>query len=419
MAEMMVYHGAAQVVARPVWDGGGGCRDFGPGFYCTDQRELAEEWACAGGQGGFVTEYALNLDALELFDLTAGAIGPFRWLGLLAANRQFRDTAPAGVNGAAWFRERACPDLTPWDAVLGWRADGSRFSMAQAVFSGEAPAERLYRALTQCGTQLVLRTPRALAALRFQSYAAADPLTAFARAKTRDRAVRAAFWPEAPEAGAADRPYDASYLPEAMDHLGEALDLAVHDCGLGADAYLALWCATGQAARFAAGDPAVLCRPGAEQVLDTLHRAGLPLPELPAQIGARDTPEFWCGRTLARYQWETGTDYHELLRRLPASALLEQFAALETLEGPALLAALRYLGARRDDGPALQRLRRAAGLSQRQLSQRAGVSLRMIQQYEQRAKRINCAAGTALRALARVLGCSMEALLEPDGGEAG
>lgn len=68
---------------------------------------------------------------------------------------------------------------------------------------------------------------------------------------------------------------------------------------------------------------------------------------------------------------------------------------------------------RRKDLPTqLQRMRRIAGYSQRLLSEKSGVSLRMIQQYEQGAKDINKATGTNLLALARTLGCRMEELME-------
>ena len=60
----------------------------------------------------------------------------------------------------------------------------------------------------------------------------------------------------------------------------------------------------------------------------------------------------------------------------------------------------------------LQTLRKTAGYSQRELSERSGVNLRTLQQYESRAKDMNKAAGRILSALARTLGCSMEDLLE-------
>lgn len=60
----------------------------------------------------------------------------------------------------------------------------------------------------------------------------------------------------------------------------------------------------------------------------------------------------------------------------------------------------------------IQILRKSIGYSQKTLAARSGVALRMIQQYEQRAKDINKAAGMNLAALAQTLGCKVEDLLE-------
>ena len=60
----------------------------------------------------------------------------------------------------------------------------------------------------------------------------------------------------------------------------------------------------------------------------------------------------------------------------------------------------------------LKTVRKAIGLSQKELSERSGVTLRIIQQYEQRAKDINKATASNLFALARALGCKAEDLLE-------
>ena len=60
----------------------------------------------------------------------------------------------------------------------------------------------------------------------------------------------------------------------------------------------------------------------------------------------------------------------------------------------------------------LQTVRKAIGLSQKELSEKSGVTLRMIQQYEQRAKDINKATASNLFVLAQTLGCKAEDLLE-------
>ena len=63
-------------------------------------------------------------------------------------------------------------------------------------------------------------------------------------------------------------------------------------------------------------------------------------------------------------------------------------------------------------GRMLKRLRTYAGLSQSALSKRSGVPLRQIQLFEQGQRDIKKTQGHTLYGLSRVLGCSMETLLE-------
>ena len=60
----------------------------------------------------------------------------------------------------------------------------------------------------------------------------------------------------------------------------------------------------------------------------------------------------------------------------------------------------------------LKRIRTAYGCTQSELAMRSGVSLRSIQMYEQRNKDINKASAESLYRISKVLGCSMEDLLE-------
>lgn len=60
----------------------------------------------------------------------------------------------------------------------------------------------------------------------------------------------------------------------------------------------------------------------------------------------------------------------------------------------------------------LARYRKNADMSQIQLSKYSQVSLRSIQLYEQRQLNINAAPANKLLKLSRVLGCSIEDLLE-------
>lgn len=60
----------------------------------------------------------------------------------------------------------------------------------------------------------------------------------------------------------------------------------------------------------------------------------------------------------------------------------------------------------------IQEIRKARGLSQRQLAEASGVNVRIIQHYEQGFKDINKAAAITIKALADALGVRMEDLLE-------
>lgn len=59
----------------------------------------------------------------------------------------------------------------------------------------------------------------------------------------------------------------------------------------------------------------------------------------------------------------------------------------------------------------LQEVRQAAGLSQRQLSERSGISLRTIQHYEIGERDIRKAAVETVLALSEALGCDINKII--------
>ena len=60
----------------------------------------------------------------------------------------------------------------------------------------------------------------------------------------------------------------------------------------------------------------------------------------------------------------------------------------------------------------LKRIRSSYGCTQAELAKRSGVGLRSIQMYEQRNKDINKASVESLYRISKVLGCTIEDLLE-------
>ena len=60
----------------------------------------------------------------------------------------------------------------------------------------------------------------------------------------------------------------------------------------------------------------------------------------------------------------------------------------------------------------LKRIRTVYGCTQAELARLSGVTLRSIQMYEQRRKDINKASAETLYSIAKVLGCTIEDLIE-------
>ena len=45
--ERTLYHGSQIILEKPEYGKGARNNDYGRGFYCTEEIELAREWACA------------------------------------------------------------------------------------------------------------------------------------------------------------------------------------------------------------------------------------------------------------------------------------------------------------------------------------------------------------------------------------
>lgn len=209
--------------------------------------------------------------------------------------------------------------------------------------------------------------------------------------------------------------YKKEYLEDAMNNLGDALDYAVSTCGLTSDTFLSLFVTSGIADQFESGVAKFVSGlSGAELVLTVLSASGISrqASSLPPINYAR-SQHYWCGYILAYFQWKTRMSFREILSLLPISEIERMYPALhEASEEKAVDTFLDIIKAKRKP-TSLQTIRKGKKMSQKTLSSQSGVSLRSIQQYEQRVKSINKAAAETLICLSKTLGCRMEDLMEP------
>lgn len=212
--------------------------------------------------------------------------------------------------------------------------------------------------------------------------------------------------------------YDNQYLDDAMKCLGEAMDYAANGCQMHMDRFLELFIGTGYADQFAAGVPKVVSGlSGTELVMDVLTKSGMNIAFPEAQIDYDYSPQYWCGWILAYYQWYTGRSFKEIQKHITMQEIEKLYPTLHEASEMKFVDIVNRMIRKKDLPTRLQTQRKIAGYSQRELAEKVGVNLRTLQQYEIRAKDINKAAGATLLALAKVLGCRVEDLLEYDSSE--
>lgn len=210
------------------------------------------------------------------------------------------------------------------------------------------------------------------------------------------------------------RAYDESYLNDAMDILGEALDYAVADCGQDVDEFFEWFIVSGVAGSFGRGNPKFVAgMSGIELAREVQFRVlGKRNDTAPTQSLDR-TPEYWAGWFLAYYQWYRAVPFDEMARNgLTPSTLVERSILHEADVSKAVAFGDRLLDAEATVPTRLAFLRKQRGLTQQQLAEAADVSLRMIQLYEQRQNDLSKAAAGVVVRLAHIIGCTVEELLE-------
>lgn len=193
--DFIIYHGSQQIVEIPQFGIGKEYNDYGQGFYCTENIELAKEWACPIKNNGYSNKYILHLDGLNVMHLTKGEFNILNWLAILLSNRKFDISSPIGSNAREFILSRFMPDTTDVDIMIGYRADDSYFSFAQDFVAGAISYRQLGEAmrLGKLGEQIVLVSEKAFDRIRYVSNSPAEASVYYKRKKERDKVARKAY----------------------------------------------------------------------------------------------------------------------------------------------------------------------------------------------------------------------------------
>lgn len=189
---MRLYHGSENIIEKPVYGKGARYNDYGKGFYCTENIELAKEWACAKQKNGYANIYDLDLSDLNVLNLNSGSYNILNWLAILADNRTYWQNGSIAEPAKNYIKENFLPDIFAYDVIIGYRADDSYFSFAQDFVSGVISLQKLAQAmrLGKLGEQIVLKSPKAFAQIQFAGYENADAEEYYIKKNEREREAR-------------------------------------------------------------------------------------------------------------------------------------------------------------------------------------------------------------------------------------
>lgn len=209
------------------------------------------------------------------------------------------------------------------------------------------------------------------------------------------------------------RAYQETYLSKAQAALGDAFDYAINTCRISGADFIKLFTASSVSRRMENGEPAYLAgKSGIEIAADVLlESTGKQLEAEPQEHFGRSR-EYWIGWAVCYYQWFSARSYSDIFKVLSYEDLENMYYTLHEADITKFVDIADEKIREQFKDTNLKRIRSSYGCTQAELAKRSGVSLRSIQMYEQRKKDINKASADALYRISRVLGCSMESLLE-------
>ena len=207
--------------------------------------------------------------------------------------------------------------------------------------------------------------------------------------------------------------YQEIYLSKAQALLGDAFDYAINTCSIPGNNFVKMFVASSICKRIENGEPAYLAgKSGIEIVVEIImETTGKHLHIEPQERFGR-SKEYWIGWAVAYYQWNSGRKYSDIFKVLTFDDLQKMYYTLHEADISKFVDIVNQRIKESFSDTNLKRIRTSYGCTQAELSRRSGVSLRSIQMYEQRNKDINKASVETVHSLAKVLGCTIEDLME-------
>ena len=191
-----LYHGSSHIVDQPKYGYGKPYNDYGLGFYCTEDLNMAMEWGVDRNRDGYANCYEMDCEGLKILDLNDPQYCILHWLRILLENREFDVPSSLAFDAKEYLLNTFDIAYKSYDAIIGYRADDSYFSFAQDFLNGTISYRQLNNAmhLGRLGQQFVLKSKRAFEQIRFTGSEIARSDAWYAKKVLRDRTARREYF---------------------------------------------------------------------------------------------------------------------------------------------------------------------------------------------------------------------------------
>ena len=206
--------------------------------------------------------------------------------------------------------------------------------------------------------------------------------------------------------------YNELYVSSAQSTLAAMLDHARYDLGWDIHTFYHAFINSGIAHRFGMGEPKyIVGMSGIELAREVVKCVTGIWPDSRTAFRSDRTPEYWAGWSLAYYEWYKNISFEKIEKRIPITEIVEMYHPYHEADITRFVYEIDLRMEKTCNESMLARLRAYAGYTQKALAERSGVSVRMIEQYEQGKKDISHAGVETVYKLARALNCKVEDLI--------
>lgn len=209
--------------------------------------------------------------------------------------------------------------------------------------------------------------------------------------------------------------YNHYYLEDVMNNLGAMLDCSANVVHYDISVFYEMFLASGVASQIEMGNPRYMSGLSGIELMQIVFKkcSDKNIQNIDYHPFKR-TPEYWAGWALAYYQWFTAKSFSYIQRNgLDIKTLISLYPTLHEVDLSKVVDTANTIMDRHiaESRSILKTLRKQLHLTQSKLAELSGVSLRMIQAYEQGDQDIKKAEAQTVFALSKVLGCKAEVIL--------